>query len=277
MLHQLEPGSYFGATRHLYDSGGLTVAESAYPAQFLIPPHEHVNSFFCFVLEGEGTRSWPGRAGAERPMALTLFPRGHAHANFWTKPGKVLHVEFASPWLERLRDRSDVLDRPGDFEGGPPTWLARRLADECRTPDSTSHLMVEGLTLELLAECTRCPDKNLIAPRRWLESARAVVRERFAESLSLCEIAAAVGVSADHLARVFRRCYGCTVGDYVRGVRVEFACARLTGSDLPLAELAIAAGFADQSHFTKVFRRQMGETPAAFRARHRRRRFLTRR
>ena len=59
--------------------------------------------------------------------------------------------------------------------------------------------------------------------------------------------------------------------------RVEYACKRLAESDLPLAELAAAAGFTDQSHFTKVFRLRMGLTPAVFRARHLRRRSFTRR
>jgi transcriptional regulator GlxA family with amidase domain len=186
-------------------------------------------------------------------------------------------VEFARPWLERLQGRSTVLLRPADFERGPPLWLARRLAREWREQDDVSPLAMEGLVLELLAECARSrleplPDH----PPAWLERAGELLRARFAESLSLEEIAETVRVSADHLARTFRRCHGCTVGDQVRQLRVDFASRRLADSDSPLVQIALEAGFTDQSHFTKTFHRYMKSTPLAFRRLHRRRRSDTR-
>jgi AraC family transcriptional regulator len=101
------------------------------------------------------------------------------------------------------------------------------------------------------------------------------VHDGFTERWSLAELAAAASVSADHLARAFRRHQGCTVGEYVRRLRVELACRLLAESEEPLAQVALAAGFSDQSHFTKVFRRRMGTTPAAFRKLQRPRRSRT--
>ena len=270
MHRHLESGAYFGVTTPFYCSDGLSVAESVYPAGFAIPAHEHSNSFFCFVLAGLGTRSWPGRAGAERPMSLTLFPAGHAHANYWADSGgRVLHVEFGRPWLERLREQPLLLTRPGDFDRGPPTWLARRLADETRQQDSVRDLAIEGLVLELLAECTRADERAAHRrPPGWLSGVRSLLHDRFAETLALTDIAASAGVSADHLGRVFRKHIGCSVGTYVRRLRIEYACERLAGADVPLADIAAGAGFTDQSHFTRVFRELTGSTPADFRARH---------
>jgi hypothetical protein len=62
---------------------------------------------------------------------------------------------------------------------------------------------------------------------------------------------------------------GCSVGDYVRQLRVEDACRRLATLDAPIVEIALAAGFTDQSHFTRTFQRLRGLTPAEFRRRHR--------
>jgi AraC family transcriptional regulator len=92
-----------------------------------------------------------------------------------------------------------------------------------------------------------------------------LVHARFCENLALGDLAAAAGVHPAHLARTFRRCYGCTVGDYVRNLRTERARQELRTSDRPLAELALALGYADQSHFATAFRRQTGMTPGAFR------------
>ena len=68
------------------------------------------------------------------------------------------------------------------------------------------------------------------------------------------------------LAREFRRRFGCSIGDYVRRLRIEFACRELAISDVPLYEIAFAAGFSDHSHFARTFKRATGMTPGAYRA-----------
>jgi AraC-like DNA-binding protein len=277
MVKKLEPGAYHGTTERRYELGGLSLSESVFPPGLVIPPHEHTNAFFCLLLEGWSTTSWDRRTWTDRSWTLTIFPAGLAHANRWhDSGGRTLNVELAHSWLERLRGPTTVLDLPAGYEGGPPVWLARRLRQEYRRQDDVSPLAAEGLTLELLAECSRSRAEVPHAhPPRWLERVRELLRARFFESLSLGEIAAAVSISADHLARTFRRCQGCTVGEYVRRLRVDFACRRLATAEVPLVEVALDAGFTDQSHFTKTFKRQMGMTPAAFRHLHCRRKSCT--
>jgi AraC family transcriptional regulator len=273
MSKKLHPGFFYGTTERRYDLEGLTLAETVYPAGLVIPPHEHANAFFCLLLEGHCTQSCDSRTSTGGPLTLTAYPAALAHANRWHDTGgRALHVEFAQPWLERLRGRTAVLDRPADYEGGPPVWLAKRLVAECRQQDDVSALAVEGLVLELLAACSRSPAevRHANAPR-WLKRVRDLLRGHFSENLALGQVAAAVGVSADHLARTFRHYQGCTLGEYVRRLRVEASCRRLAGSESPLVQVALDAGFADQSHFTKTFKRYMGVTPAAFRNLHRRR------
>jgi AraC-like DNA-binding protein len=72
------------------------------------------------------------------------------------------------------------------------------------------------------------------------------------------------------LAREFRRHFCCTAGEYVRRLRVDFACRALLQSDTALIEIAVNAGFSDQSHFTRTFRAAMGMAPAQFRKLYRR-------
>jgi AraC family transcriptional regulator len=72
------------------------------------------------------------------------------------------------------------------------------------------------------------------------------------------------------LAREFRACHGMSVGEYGRRVRLSWAATELVSGDRSLAEVAAEAGFADQSHFTRLFKRHVGTTPARYRrdARH---------
>jgi len=272
MVKKLEPGSYFGTTERRCDLGGLILSENVFPPGLVIPRHEHTNAFLGFILEGWGTSSSERRSWICGPSTLMLFPACLAHANSWDTGGRILHVEFTRHWLRRIQGPTTFLERPAEFQGRPLVWLAHRLLEEYRNQDAASPLAVEGLALELLAACARAPTgiANAQAPR-WLKRVEELLRDCFSDNLSLGEIALTVGISADHLARSFRRSLGCTVGEYVRRLRVEFACQRLAASELPLVQIALEAGFTDQSHFTKTFKRQIGATPAIYRNLHRRR------
>lgn len=101
---------------------------------------------------------------------------------------------------------------------------------------------------------------------QWLERVRKTLEQRFAEPCKLSEIAAEAGVHPVHLAREFRKHYGTSVGEYLRRVRIEYACRELMGSNAAVTNIAFAAGFADQSHFSRTFKRLCGTTPGRYRA-----------
>jgi transcriptional regulator GlxA family with amidase domain len=78
-------------------------------------------------------------------------------------------------------------------------------------------------------------------------------------------LAEVVGVQPSRLARCFRAHYGVTPGHYLRRLRIEWSAARLRDGERSIADVAVAAGFFDQSHFTRMFRRHFGVSPAAWR------------
>jgi AraC family transcriptional regulator len=81
----------------------------------------------------------------------------------------------------------------------------------------------------------------------------------------LSGLAQSVGVHPVTLARAFRHAFGCTVGEYVRSLRIERAAHQLAQTELSLAEIALGAGFSDQSHFSNLFRHHTGLSPSKFR------------
>ena len=119
--------------------------------------------------------------------------------------------------------------------------------------------------LEILAGAARARDVLAHgAVPRWVAEAREYLHDPGAIA-SLGELAAVVDVHPVTLARGFRKAYGCSVGEYLRWLRIAQAARRLAETDAPLAEIALEAGFADQSHFSNVFRRETGVPPSAFR------------
>jgi AraC-like DNA-binding protein len=94
------------------------------------------------------------------------------------------------------------------------------------------------------------------------------VQDHLAEPIRVADLAGAAGCSESALERRMQKVFGLSATQYVLRVRVEEAARRLSGTDEPLAEIALACGFYDQSSFTRTFARLTGETPAQFRTSH---------
>ncbi len=90
------------------------------------------------------------------------------------------------------------------------------------------------------------------------------IEDQYRPNHRLAELAAIVNVSRFHFTRLFKRSTGMTAISYVEQCRIRRAQSLILETDLPLAEVALLTGFADQSHFTRRFHRRIGCTPAAF-------------
>jgi AraC family transcriptional regulator len=100
---------------------------------------------------------------------------------------------------------------------------------------------------------------------KWLIRVRCLLHDRFHSALDLTTLAQEAGVHPVYLVQSFRRQFHCTPGEYQRQLRVEAAKEKLLSNSCTLSEIALLTGFADQSHLTRVFKRQTCMTPAEFR------------
>jgi AraC family transcriptional regulator len=267
MTNRLGPGVFHGDKIRQCELGNFTLTEYEFAANRFIPRHCHERTYLSFVLEGGWYESYGSKARDRRPSTLTVHPAGEIHSERLDRQGaRAFHVEFSLQWLDRLDRYAAVLARPAQIEGGPLTWHALRLHAEFRQNDPHSSMVIEGILLESVAELARSfSDASESASPTWLSKVRDLLHARFAESLSLPSIAREINVHPVHLARAFRRRYRCTVGVYLRQVRVRHACHELITSDCPISEIAAASGFFDQSHLSRVIRRWTGLSPSALR------------
>lgn len=247
---------------------GFRLIETRLPANFRIPKHSHANGSFCFVLGGAFTERKGNRIDKEYQAASMMFsPVDEVHSDqFHNTGGHCFFLEFSPRSLDYAREFSLRLNEPIEFQGGDITLISTRLYREFSRMDESSPLAIEGLAFEIMAEVSRWRSKSVgHQSPRWLSQVKDLLHAGFAENLSLSEIAAAVDVHPVHLARVFRQFNRCTLGEYVRSLRVKNASQRLLVSDASLAEIALSAGFSDQAHFCRIFKNQTGLTPTEFR------------
>lgn len=246
----------------------VSLSETAYAPGMRVPPHSHAQAYLCYVRKGTFSEFHEGRSRTCQPSSLIFHPAEETHSDkFHDVGGLCFNIEFGSDLLSRLEEYAPVPPMRLDFQGGLLASLAARLYYEFRQADKVSALVAECLVLEILAETSRrAPRLAERQPPRWLVTAREIIQAHFSETLSLADVALAVGAHPVQLARAYRRHYRCTVGEDIRQRRIEFACRELSKSDVaPLAQIASAAGFTDQSHFSKTFKRVMGLTPVEFR------------
>ena len=102
-------------------------------------------------------------------------------------------------------------------------------------------------------------------PKWRLKRVLDLVQSRLDEPLDLEMLASAAGLSRMHFAAQFRAATGRRPHDYLLQQRIERSMSLMLENPIPLAELALTVGFQSQSHFSTVFKRQTGHTPAQWR------------
>lgn len=257
---------------------GLSLASASWPefhfseTRFargaFLPWHRHEDAYLTFVLSGSYRERANGGTRDCDARTLVLHPAGDAHEDdFAAQPTRCLNAVLSPSFVQRLGVSAAALDRGGVIAAPRMAVIGDSISKELRAPDGLSPMIVEGLLLELFGLLARAetPSKE----PAWLTEAHAILARTFAEKPTLTDVAAEVGVHSVHLARAFRDRYGMSVGEHIRALRVAYARERIAAG-IALSVVAVEAGFADQSHFTRTFTRLLGVAPAEYRRRLRR-------
>jgi len=263
----LKRGDFIGRICRQVELRDFTLKEVLDRAEDEVPRHTHEDAHFLLIVGGLYITS--ARNVSQRCSSPTLIfnPPGTTHRDrFHTRGARFLTVSIKSDALARPPSPKDAVDHPVGFFRGEVSWLALKLYKEFREPDEMSAVVMEGLALELVGRALRSCRSPEASPPRTLQLAHQLMHDRFGEPLTVGEIARCVGSHPVYLVRAFREHYGLTVGEYLRKLRVEFACRQISRTDAPLSAIAADAGFYDQSHFTRTFKRLTGMTPTEYRA-----------
>lgn len=248
--------------------GPLSVKVLRYEPGTQLPRHHHADASLSLMLEGSQRETIGLRHYECATHSAVLKGAGIEHANAVGARTTIgLFVEMSAETEGALRDAARVpLDGAAYFSDGETRHLVRRIAQELRLHRPGASLIVEGLLFELLGTLLRKRDLEHPRPgdarlQRAIDYLEANFRNRF----SVAEVAAQSGVHPSYLAELFRERYATSVGEWVRNRRLEFARDALRNPAMPISCIAVKAGFADQSHLTRLFRARFGVTPAEFR------------
>ena len=266
-MQLLAPSESFGHCLRRVDACGTIVRDTRLAPSVGVPRHAHAASYACLVLDGCYTEHGDGARGEQDCAAGSLLTHaaGHVHANRVGHAGaRCVNIELDEVLLRDGPLRALVPFLHGDRHVRLPASLVplRRLADALAEDDDLAPLQVHAAALDLLCAAARAtPPAAAVRRGAVLDRVVDCLESDLAAPPPMDMLARIAGLHPHHLMRAFRQQRGETIGGYVRRRRLEIADAELRRADLPLVEIALRAGFCDQAHFTRAFRRQFGVTP----------------
>jgi AraC family transcriptional regulator len=209
---------------------------------------------------------------------VMLIPSGHKLEGWSDYPTRVGHmiVLVDSALIEaELQEESGIktphLPFHVDLKDGVIASQMRALQSEFENPGLLRRLYVESLSCEIATRLVRrhaakspTPQRGGLSPRR-LREVKDYIEANLSKEITLGDLAALAGLSKAHFCRAFQKSVGIASHRYIVRQRIEVAKRLLVESKMPIAEVALASGFGDQSHFTKHFRYFVGTTPWRFR------------
>ncbi len=148
--------------------------------------------------------------------------------------------------------------------------LARLIATECENPTPLHDLYGDGLAVSLLIDVlqlgqTKEPERKRGQLAPWqLRKATRYIEENCLRNIRLAELADLIGLSQSYFCQAFKASAGMPPHKWQMNARMQRVKEMLLQADMPLTSIAEAAGFADQAHFTRVFRQFVGATPSAW-------------
>ncbi|MDQ8756194.1 AraC family transcriptional regulator [Sphingosinicella sp. LHD-64] len=245
---------------------GIELVSVAYPER-AFPPHSHPEFVIGVVIGGAETLQ-VGRQVSLAPSGTTLLlhpDEVHANSSIGPEPlrYRVMYVprETMSAWLpETLTFPSPVSRAPSLFDA---VLRSHRILD--RPNDRLTQEAAFAALLDELAKGADLAERTSDGKTHCgVARVRDFIDECSAGDFSLDDLAALAGLSRFHFLRIFKQATGLTPVAYRNQRRVE-AARRLLRGGLPIAEIALATGFADQSHLTRQFQRLVGTSPARYR------------
>lgn len=273
VLDELKWRAWNGVVADLWHAECATGASGEYvsehPRLFIVL--DKLGGDFTTRLEPNG----PALPSPRKPGSLSYFP---AKMPVWGRTERKLRIRH----LDLHFDAGEINERLGEqldpaklaeprvmLTDERLLSLARLIAAECAEPDARHDLYGDGLTLALLIDLfdlRRKPERRRTPLASWqLRRVTDYIEANCAGSIRLQELARLVDLSQSYFSHAFKASTGLPPHQWQLQARVRKGQDLLLRGDRSLTEVAVEAGFSDQAHFTRVFRRIVGDTPAAWR------------
>lgn len=256
---QLHGGSYLGSNKKSWKANGVFISETEYHSKVFEGWHYHENSHITLILQGGNREQRKNQELEAIPGKILFYASGELHRNLNTRhPSRNINVEiennfFTDNGLDISAFNTAKLNCP------EAKFFLLKTYKECLTNDEYSQSTIQGLLLDFITSTS--PTKNETINPKWVRLVTDILNDRWNETISLEELAKLIEVHPVTISKFFPKYFRCTLGEYVRKLRIEQATTLIRESHLSLTGIAHQCGFFDQSHFIRVFKQTTGFLP----------------
>jgi len=242
--------------------GPFDLFETRYPPNYAIPTHEDGAFRVSILLSGELRENYRKAEAFASSTSVVVKPGDVRHANLFGPQGaKILSIA--------IHDKTTLAQYRFNectwYHGGQISLEAIQLIHAYKF-ESAHTSIIEEYTYALLARLSEGRTRVFSSPPQWLHQVRERLHDEISERYSVNDLASTAGVHPVYLTRLFHRYFGNSVTRYIQQLRAHKAANLLASSDTPLAQIALEAGFTDQSHLNRTLKNQLGFTPGLFRS-----------
>lgn len=270
--------SLFGESKHLPDVMHCeTIAVRSVLHGWELAPHRHARLHQVLLLQaGSGHASLDGVAHALQAGTLVNVPAGHVHAFRFQKDTQgwvaTLPEELVGELLTGVGELGADLGRLCAVQAPAEVHaLMLRIWQEYSGRSRARALMLRGLCATLLGWVARTvASQDAEAPQSaghgMVQQFRALIEAHYLQHWRVSDYARSLSVSPTHLSRLTREATGRSALRLIEARTMREARRQLAYTHLNIATVAYAMGYADPAHFSRVFTRDAGVSPRAFRA-----------
>jgi AraC family transcriptional regulator len=222
--------------------------------------HCHRNTNISFVIHG-GCKLKKKDTGELLPGRLTFNYAGEYHQVMNVADNsRHINIEIEQRFYERYltsENSISVLTKKPDF-----IFLMLKIYKELVTNDQFSPPSIHLLLLDLFGHSEKLA--NTFALPFWVKKIEELLHDEWNETISLHDMASIIGVHPVTISKYFPRYFSCTLGEYMRKLKIEKSLSLIKSPGNSLTSVAYACGFFDQSHFTRTFKEVTGFLPAQY-------------
>jgi AraC family transcriptional regulator len=259
---EFEKGCYVGTKIREQTFGGILTTETVFPEDFISDWHYHQNPHYSHILFGGSKEIRAGESKWQQAGDGLYYYPGISHQNLQYRPGtRIFNIE-----VEHAFFKEHGLAVPGESQMFSDSLMVNsigllKILKEHYWQDHESRISVEQLCVELVAASPVTRNKSPEWTRRIVE----VLNDQWNCSWSLAELSGTLDVHPVTLSKYFSKYFRCTLGDYIRRVRIDKASALIRSNRFSLTEVAYLCGFTDQAHFIRTFTLISGMRPKQYR------------
>jgi len=266
-MKTLQKGNFFGVSRKQYHIGGITIVDSSFQNFSNCPWHYHSDAHFAFTTKGTLTETHKTKKINLYPGCLMYNHSQEPHCNSnYSQNVSAVHVDIGESWFQNYDIRYSEIQGVHVLENPLLKQIFFKVFKEVNAFDEASPIAIESLILQaikIMLSSEKTKEHNKPA---WINKLDDLLRSKCNENLTLTSVALEANIHPVYLCQQFPLFFNCSFGEYIRKLRIEKAVQHmLKREEMSLTEIAYDCGFADQSHFIRVFKNTVGVTPFNFR------------